>query len=57
MQCPVCADSRRVEINLKSDGYTPYMFECGSCGALWVLAGTATLAVTEQCKKMEEIPL
>lgn len=35
MQCPSCADATRVEINLKSDGFSKRMFECGSCGTLW----------------------
>lgn len=36
MKCPVCNDSTRIEIDMHSDGYADNLFECTSCGAMWI---------------------
>ncbi len=36
MQCPICSNSTGVEIDMHSDGYAKDLFECTSCGALWI---------------------
>ena len=45
MNCPICATSNRIEIDIHSDGYADDLFECTNCGAVWVtdLEGTTLL--------------
>lgn len=44
MHCPICKSTKRIEIDLHSDGYAKDLLECTSCGAIWVdYLGTITL--------------
>lgn len=36
MKCPECANSTGITIDMHSDGYADNLFECTSCGAVWI---------------------
>jgi uncharacterized Zn finger protein len=36
MNCPICNDSKGIEIDMHSDGYAKDLLECTSCGAVWL---------------------
>jgi uncharacterized Zn finger protein len=48
IRCPICLDSRHVRINLKTDGFTKYMFECGNCGSFWILSGNVSIVMNNR---------
>jgi uncharacterized Zn finger protein len=36
MKCPSCDNHAQIEFDLHSEGYAENIFECASCGALWI---------------------
>jgi hypothetical protein len=36
MECPICQNKSRVELDTHSDGFAENLQECGACGALWI---------------------
>ncbi|GFO56357.1 hypothetical protein GMSM_33640 [Geomonas sp. Red276] len=36
MRCPNCNSHKNIEIDIHSDGYAKDLFECTSCGVIWV---------------------
>jgi len=39
MECPICRNTTRVELDTHSDGFAENLQECGDCGALWTSKG------------------
>jgi uncharacterized Zn finger protein len=36
MHCPNCNSKKGIEIDMHSDGYAKGLFECNSCGTIWL---------------------
>jgi hypothetical protein len=45
MECPVCQNKTRVELDTHADGYAENLQECGECGALWITKGQRSVLV------------
>lgn len=48
MHCPICNSKKGIEIDIHSDGYAKGLFECNSCGSIWLQKNDEGVTV---CKK------
>ena len=42
MNCPICSEKNRIEIDMHCDGFAEALEECGQCGSVWTLNGGKT---------------
>lgn len=40
MECPVCKQTKHIQIDLHADGFTQNVEECGDCGSVWCASGS-----------------
>lgn len=48
MRCPNCNTNKGIEIDIHSDGYAKGLFECTSCGTLWLEKSDEVITVNKQ---------
>lgn len=48
MKCPICSTSAGIELDMHSDGYADNLFECASCGAIWIVAFDETVLLNKK---------
>lgn len=47
MHCPNCNTKKSIEIHIHSDGYAKDLFECTSCGTLWLEKSDEIITVSK----------
>lgn len=47
MECPICKNTKHVELNAHPDGFAKNLQECGDCGLLWIRNGEEAIIVRE----------
>jgi uncharacterized Zn finger protein len=48
MKCPNCNTKKGLEMDLHSDGYAKGLFECTSCGTIWLQRTDEVITVNKQ---------
>jgi len=48
MHCPNCNTKKGIEIDMHSDGYAKDLFECSTCGTLWLLKADQVITVNKE---------
>jgi hypothetical protein len=47
MICPHCNNKKHIEIDIHSDGYAKGLFECSSCGTVWLVKSEEIITVNK----------
>lgn len=47
MKCPHCNSKKGIEIDIHSDGYAKDLFECTTCGTVWLVKSDEVITVSK----------